>query len=80
MFIYFNILCLHHRQLCVLTVDENFSLANPNLTADHPQPNIFQGILKTYQLKVEFDFCEYISPLPQKPRETIPLHCRNTFL
>ncbi|XP_048586303.1 chromatin-remodeling ATPase INO80 isoform X2 [Nematostella vectensis] len=32
--------------------DVNFSLANPNISGeDHPQPNLFQGKLKTYQLK-----------------------------
>lgn len=36
-----------------LKVDRNYSLANPFLTSDKelPQPNMFKGHLKTYQLK-----------------------------
>ena len=38
--------------MCVFAVDS--SLANPSINADieQPQPNIFEGILKGYQLKV----------------------------
>ena len=36
------------------TVDKRFSLATPALTSDHrdiPQPSMFKGVLKAYQLR-----------------------------
>ena len=37
----------------VATVDKQYSLANPSFTTDEfPQPSIFKGQLKIYQLKV----------------------------
>ena len=37
-------------------VDQSYSLANPmmNMEQAHPQPTIFDGELKSYQLKVDF--------------------------
>ncbi len=44
---------LSHSILCFSLVDKNFSLATPMLQSDHevPQPSIFNGMLKDYQLK-----------------------------
>jgi hypothetical protein len=37
----------------IYSVDQAFSLANPSIKGqDVPQPTIFDGILKSYQLKV----------------------------
>ena len=37
------------------TVDKQYSLANPTFTTDEfPQPSIFKGQLKIYQLKVSY--------------------------
>ena len=36
-------------------VDQSYSLANPlmNMKQAHPQPTVFEGELKSYQLKVK---------------------------
>ena len=39
---------------CLCLVDQSYSLANPtmNMEQAHPQPTVFEGELKSYQLKV----------------------------
>ena len=42
-----------------ISVDQAFSLANPSITGqDVEQPSIFDGKLKSYQLKV-FEYCAF---------------------
>lgn len=40
----------------IILVDDNFKLANPLLEneIEHPQPSMFVGKLKSYQLKVSY--------------------------
>ena len=41
-----------HDGLAYLAVDSSYSLANPTLGGhDHPQPQLLNGTLKSYQLK-----------------------------
>ena len=49
-----NLLLTYIYTVFICVVDESYSLANPmmNMKQEHPQPTLFDGELKTYQLKV----------------------------
>lgn len=51
--------------VCLCSVDQSYSLANPtmNMEQAHPQPTVFEGELKSYQLKVNFK-CSWKEHLP----------------
>ena len=57
-------------------VDQAFSLANPSIKGqDVPQPLIFDGKLKSYQLKVNYSLVYCILRFISKSQRSKTLYC-----